>query len=208
MRASLDLSVYYITAPDTPQRVVATALAAAQGGATAVQLRDKTLPDTGFVALGRALREALDPLGVPLIVNDRIALVAAIGAAGGHVGQGDMPPAGARDLLGEAAILGLSIETAAQCAGVDWSLVDHVGAGPVRATGSKADHAPPTGMDGLARLCARCPCPVVAIGGIGAADAPALRAAGAAGMAVISAIADTPDPRAAARILADAWRAA
>lgn len=208
MKHRLDPSLYYVTAPDTPERTVVTALAAARGGATAVQLRDKTIPDATFIALGRALKAALDPLGVPLIVNDRIDLVATIGAAGGHIGQGDIPLAVARDLLGDKALLGLSIETEDQCTAVDWSLLDYIGAGPVRATNSKPDHAPPIGIEGLARICALCPRPVVAIGGIGAADAPALRAAGAVGMAVISAIAATPDPEAAARTLADAWSAA
>lgn len=208
MKPTLDLGVYYVTAPDTVARTIATTLAAVRGGATAVQLRDKKIADADFIILAKQLKEALDPFGVPLILNDRIDLVAGVGAAGGHIGQGDIPLAVARDLLGDNAILGLSIENEKQCMGVDWALVDYIGAGPVRATDSKSDHAPPTGMHGLARICARCPCPVIAIGGIGAADAADLRAAGARGMAVISAIAEAPDPEAAARTLSIAWKSA
>jgi len=207
MTPRLDLSIYYITAPDGGAGMIATAKAAAQGGASAVQLREKTMSDADFVTLGRRLKRELDPLGVPLVINDRIDLVHAIGAQGGHIGQGDIPVAVARDLLGPKAVLGLSIEHEGQCAGVDWSMVDYVGAGPIYATDSKADHARPIGLDGLARIRESCACPIVAIGGIGVADVPDLRAAHVDGMAVISAIAHAPDPKTAAHILATAWRA-
>ena len=207
MNHALDLSLYYITAPAPAEKTLAIALAAARGGATVVQLRNKVLGDTDFVSLGRQLKQALDPLGVPLIVNDRIDLIAAIGAAGGHIGQGDIPLEIARDILGPDAILGLSTSNSAQVKSIDWQFVDYIGAGPFRATKSKSDHAVPIGAIGLGNICTCSNVPVVAIGGIVEADVPTLRAAGASGMAVISAIADNPDPKTAASALAKAWRA-
>lgn len=196
----------WVTGP-TRRDLAEVARRAVAGGVTMVQLRDKTASDADFIATGRALKAALDPLGVPLIVNDRVETVRDIGAAGAHVGQSDMPLAEARARLPEGAILGLSIEAEGQLAAVDWALVDYIGAGPVYATGSKADHAPPIGFDGLARICAGSKKPVLAIGGITARDADPAARAGAAGLAVVSAIAAADDTTLAARTLRDAWEA-
>lgn len=204
MRAGL-LSVYLVTDPSAPLGVVDTVAAAARGGATMVQLRDKTLDDDDFVALGRALKRALAPHRTPLIVNDRYWTMKAIGAEGAHVGQSDADPATVRAEIGRAAILGLSIEAPPQVADVDWSLVDYLGAGPVNGTATKADAAPPMGLSGLRLVCAASQRPVVAIGGLDVADAARARAAGAQGVAVVSAICGAPDPEAAARAIRTAW---
>lgn len=199
------LRVYLVTDPSARIGVVETAVAAARGGATMVQLRDKSLSDDDFVALGRALKRALAPFAAPLIVNDRHHLTRAIGADGAHVGQTDAAPSAVRAGIGREAILGLSIETEAQLQAVDWALIDYVGAGPVRGTPTKPDHAAPVGFDGLARICAAARKPVVAIGGLSIADAAAVRAAGAQGLAVVSAICGADDPEAAARAALTAW---
>jgi thiamine-phosphate pyrophosphorylase len=196
-----------VTDPGARLDPVALALAAARGGATMVQLRDKTADDAAITAMARAMKAVLAPFGVPLIVNDRVAAARAAGADGVHVGQGDMPAAQARAIMGPGAIIGLSIETAAQLADADWDALDYIGVGPVRATPTKPDHAAPIGMDGLAAIAAAAPRPVIAIGGIGAGDARAIRGAGAAGMAVVSAICAAPDPQAAARALTKEWGA-
>jgi thiamine-phosphate pyrophosphorylase len=104
--------------------------------------------------------------------------------------------------------VGLSVETVAHARAVDPQVVDYVGAGPVFATPTKADHAAPLGFDGLAALCAASPVPAVAIGGVKAAHAGPVLAAGARGLAVVSAICAAPDPEAAARSLAGALAAA
>lgn len=208
--ADLDLSVYLIT--DTPicgQRgVPATVAAAVAGGATVVQLRDHRLSDEEFIVLGLAVREVLTGSGVPLIVDDRVHLAHRIGADGVHVGHRDMPPAQVRELLGAQVIVGLSVSTvdevrAAQAAGQE--LVDYVGVGPVWATGTKPDHGTPIGPDGVARVVAASPWPVVAIGGITTDRVPVLRGSGTAGVAVVSAVCAADDPAVATTSLRAAW---
>ncbi len=199
--------VYVITDPGAPLSVLDQALAAAQGGAWAVQLRDKQAGDAELIALARAMKDRLHPLGVKLIVNDRLAVALAADADGLHIGQGDGDPAQARAQLGADKLLGLSIEALDQCAHIPPG-VGHIGAGPVRATATKPDHAAPIGFDGLAAIVARAGLPCFAIGGIGRGDARAVKATGAVGMAVVSAVTRAADPQAATRELVDEWRRA
>jgi thiamine-phosphate pyrophosphorylase len=147
----------------------------------------------------------LAALGVKLIVNDRVEVAIATGAHGLHIGQGDGDPLTIRRRIGPGMILGLSVETEALARSVPRG-IDYIGAGPVRATATKPDHATPIGFDGLARIVRTAALPTVAIGGIAHADAAAVKAAGAVGMAVVSAISRAPDPQAAMRALLDAWR--
>lgn len=214
MRPQPDLSLYLVTdtalcgAFGVPQ----TAARAVAGGVGLVQLRDPTASDDELVRLGRALRAALAGTGVPLVVDDRVHLVEAIGADGAHVGQTDLEPRAARALLGPDRLLGLSVqrpEHVAAALALPPGTVDHLGAGPVFAQTTKPDAAEPIGLDGLADLCRLAgSLPCVAIGGIDAGGVAAVRAAGAAGAAVVSAICGRPDPEAAARALRDAWSAA
>lgn len=198
-------AVYAITDPDAPLPVVDQARAAARGGAWAVQLRDKTAGAAAFLALAKLLVAELRPSGVKLIVNDRLDAAIQSGADGLHIGRSDGDPAVARQRLGPRKLLGLSVETEAQGAAVP-DCVDYIGVGPVRATATKPDHAPPVGFDGLARITALSPVPAVAIGGLGAGDATALRRAGAMGLAVVSAVTRARDPEAATRALVREWR--
>ena len=208
-----DPSIYLVT--DTTLcgevGVAATARAAVAGGVSLVQVRDPEASDAELVALGREVVAALAGTGVPVIVNDRVDLVAAIGAQGAHVGQGDLDPVAAREILGPDGLLGLSVHTDAE---LDAALalppgtIDLLGIGPLRATSSKPDHEPVRGLPHLAHLAARSPWPCVAIGGVKVGDLTGLRAAGLAGAAVVSAICGQPDPRAAARELRAAWDAA
>jgi thiamine-phosphate pyrophosphorylase len=194
-----------VTDAGAPLPVPEQAERAARGGAAWVQLRDKTLDDAGFAALARALIARLAPLGAALIVNDRVEMARAVGAAGLHIGQSDGDPRAARARIGPEAVLGLSIETDAQLGAVP-GCVDYLGVGPVRATGSKPDHATPLGLPGVARIVRAARVPCLAIGGLGAADAPAIRAAGCAGLAVVSAVSRAADPEAAARAILESWR--
>lgn len=214
-RPPLDLSVYLVTdtgqcgelgVPETVRRAVA-------GGVTAVQLRDPDAGDDELVAAGRELVALLRGTGVPLVVNDRADLVAAIGADGAHVGQGDLDPLEARRLVGPDALLGLSVQTlehvATAAAGAAYAgPVDYLGVGPVWPTGSKADAAPAGGVDVLQAIVAASPWPCVAIGGVTLERVPVVRRAGAAGVAVISAVCGQPDVTAATRALRAAWEEA
>ncbi|WP_167646478.1 thiamine phosphate synthase [Mameliella alba] len=197
----------FITDVTAPAPVIVQAVAAAQGGAEWVQLRDKLTPDADLARLARALMTALSPFGTKLIVNDRVELAIAIGAAGLHVGQGDGDPARIRRKIGPDMILGLSIEMAAQLDAVPAG-VDYLGVGPVYATGSKPDHAAPIGLDGFAVIAGRTSLPCLAIGGVTARDAAPVKAAGGAGLAVVSAISRAADMTAATRTLIHAWRTA
>lgn len=203
MKPAIDLSVYFVTdAPLTARfGLIETAIAAARGGATLVQLRDPLAKAGLLVEQGRALVAAMAPYGVPVIINDRPDVALAVGAAGVHVGQGDLPPTVARAILGPDAIIGLSITHPDELAHVPWDVVDHLGVGPVVSRGVKPDATEPMGIAGLAACIRLSRRPVVAIGGMSVeAVAPAL-AAGAAGVAVVAAIAGTDDPEAAARLL-------
>ena len=209
-RRPLDLSLYLVT--DTGQcgavGVPATVAAAAAAGVTVVQLRDPDATDAELVTLGRALVAELAGTGVPLLVNDRVDLVEAIGAHGAHVGQGDAEVLEARTLLGPDAYLGLSVQTAEHVlAAVRYPLdvLDYLGVGPVWPTGSKPDAAPASGVERLRELSAASPWPCVAIGGISLPRVAAVAATGAAGVAVISAICGQPDVGAATRALRSAW---
>ncbi len=196
-----DLSLYLVTdaALCDPLGIEQTVAAAVQGGATMVQLRDKHASDEQMIAQAKRLKAMLAGSGVPLIINDRLNVALASQADGLHVGQSDTAVQEARHALGQDAIIGLSINTLAHLQSAPVTLLDYVGLGPVFATGSKQDHAQPIGFDGLAQLAQACPLPSVAIGGLKAEHLAQVKAAGADGMAVISAICGQPDPRLAAQ---------
>jgi thiamine-phosphate pyrophosphorylase len=175
--------------------------AAVQGGVTLVQIRDKGDDARAFLTEALELRDALAGSGVPLLVNDRIDIARAIGADGVHLGQSDLPPRIARELLGPDAIVGLSIESRGQVGDGRFDGVDYLGVGPVFATSTKSDAAPPIGLDGLAAIRAATTLPMVGIGGIGPANAASVRATGVAGICVVSAILGATDPAAATRAL-------
>ncbi len=206
---SLNPAVYLVT--DTEQcgdlGVVETVRQAVAGGVSVVQLRDPNASPDELRSLGRRLVDTLRPTGIPLIVNDHAELVDEIGAAGAHVGQSDLGPGRARELIGPGRILGLSVHSAEQVSAAieREDPIDYLGVGPIWATGSKADAATPIGPEGLAEIVRLSPWPCVAIGGISAERAPVVRATGAAGVAVISAICGQPDVTSAASNLVHKW---
>lgn len=186
--------------------------AAVTAGITTIQLRCKDLSAREFLAV--ASSSAVHTAGrALLLVNDRIDVYLAAHAAGipvdgAHIGQKDLPADAVRDLIGPDAVLGLSASTPehfAAVAALPAGTVDYLGTGAVRPTPTKKDHPTPLGFDGLGRLLARAPLPCVAIGGLGHGDAAAVRAAGAAGMAVVRAICAADDPGAAAASLHAEW---
>ncbi|TAW07192.1 thiamine phosphate synthase (plasmid) [Rhizobium ruizarguesonis] len=201
---AFDLSLYLVLDPDLCAGIgmVETARLAIASGATMVQLRDKHAGTIGMIETGRALKQALDGTGALLIVNDDVEAAIAIGADGLHIGQEDMDAMRARTMIGPDMILGLSVENEALAGVVDPDLIDYTGVGPVFATPTKADHKQPIGFDGLARLVKASPVPSVAIGGLKADHVAQVFAAGAKGLAVVSAICGTPDPEAATRRIA------
>jgi thiamine-phosphate pyrophosphorylase len=204
----LDLRLYAIVDPQHSggHDLVALARAVAAGGATAVQLRDKVNSVADMIEEARALKAALAPLNVPLIVNDRVDVALAAEADGVHVGQEDMTVEEARRALGPAPFIGLSIRTVEQAAAAPLALLDYVGIGGVYSTASKTSGKPPIGLEGLRQVVQVLRgrignFPSCGIAGITAANAEPVIAAGAAGVAVISALSHCSDPQAAARDL-------
>jgi thiamine-phosphate pyrophosphorylase len=171
------------------------------GGVACVQLREKDLGTRAFVAEAARLQALLAPLGVPLIINDRVDVALAVGAAGVHVGQDDLPCERARELLGPGALLGLSVETWEDVVRAQDQPVDYLGVSPVFATPTKTNTRGAWGLEGLARIRAFSRHPLVAIGGLNAGNIPQVVRAGAEGIAVVSALCGAPEPREAARAL-------
>lgn len=203
----VDLRLYALVDPQRAGGYSLADLAAkvVQGGATLVQLRDKLGSTRDMVERARAIKAALAGSGVPLLINDRVDVALAAGAAGVHVGWDDMEPKDARALLGPKAIIGLSINSAERARAAPLDLIDYVAVGAVYATSSKDNPNPPKGVEGARALAdiirGRAKMPVGAISGIDGSNAAAVIAGGFDGVAVISALSITPDPAAAARRL-------
>ena len=174
-------------------------LRAVQGGVTCVQLREKDLCSRDFVALALAVKNLLAPMGVPLVINDRIDVALACGAQGVHLGQSDMPVALARQLLPPGVFIGLSVESLSDVVRAAGQPVDYLGVSPIYATPTKTDTAAPWGLAGLRQMRALTALPLVAIGGVHLDNAAEVLQAGADGLAVVSAICSASDPSAAAR---------
>lgn len=212
-----DLSVYLVTdsrlAAAAGHDLVDLVLASVDGGVTAIQVREKEASAREFLATVTRLGQSL-PEGVALLVNDRVdvflaARSAGVRVSGVHVGQSDLPVAAVREMIGPDALLGLSASTPEQLedAAAHPSRVDYVGIGALHPTATKLDAPAALGHDGFARLVAASGRPAVGIGGVAEEDLPRMRAAGAAGAAVVSAICSAPDPAEAARRLRAAWGA-
>jgi thiamine-phosphate pyrophosphorylase len=179
---------------------VALARLAAAGGADAVQLREKRPWTTrALVETARAVAAALAGSGTRLVVNDRVDVAAAAGAAGVHLGRDDLEVAVARRLLGPEILVGGTANSLEEARRVADAGVDYLGAGPVFGTTSKARPAPPLGLDGLRAIVRAVRCPVIAIGRITAERVPAVLEAGVHGVAVLSAVVCAPDPASATR---------
>ncbi len=180
------------------------AAALARGGAALVQLRAKDVTDRRLLALAEEVRDGARREGALFIVNDRPDVARLVAADGVHLGQGDVPPAAARAVLGEGAIVGRSTHSLAQLQDALREPVDYVALGPVFATSTKADTEPVVGVELLRRARALTERPLVAIGGIDLSRAADVVAAGADGLAVISALLDAPDLEQAARAFVQA----
>ncbi|HET7228670.1 MAG TPA: thiamine phosphate synthase [Longimicrobium sp.] len=197
------LSLIVITDPDCgPGRTIVNVVRAAlQGGAPSIQLRGKDQPAREQVQLARALLAVTRPAGALLWVNDRLDVALAAGADGVHLGQDDLPLAAARRIVPPGFRIGISAETADLARAAEADGADYVGTGPVYATGSKADAGDAVGCERISEVARAVRIPVVGIGGISIGNAADVVRAGAAGVAVISAVMRAADPEAATRAL-------
>lgn len=203
----LDLRLYVVTDREQAgdRGVVATVRAAIEGGATIVQLRDKTAGTRELVDAARELIAVCRPAGVPLLINDRVDVAMAAGADGVHLGQSDMALEDARKLMGPEAVIGVSVRDEVEVCEAERHGASYLAANGVWATATKTDFGLPLERDGLARLVGSAKLPVVAIGGINVEQAPLIAAAGCGGIAVVSAVMKAVDPCAAASALRAAF---
>lgn len=211
---TVKLGLYVITDRDLcgARGVAETVRRAVRGGARIVQLREKQAGFDDQLRQVEELAKAIDGRA-RLIVNDRLDVAIAardrgIPVDGVHLGQGDARALTSRQALGRNAIVGLTANTSAHLAAVarlPAGTVDYLGVGVIRPTTTKPDHPPALGVDGFGELVASTQIPCVAIGGITLADVAPLKRAGAAGVAVVSAVCAAEDPESAARTLTREW---
>ena len=201
----VDLRLYALLDPAQRRARDLSELAGLIGGAaTLVQLRDKHGTTRAMIEQAKAIKSALP--NVPLLINDRVDVALAAEADGVHVGWDDMEAGEARLLLGKSAIIGLSLKTIEQAKAAALEYLDYVAVGGVFTTRSKNNPDAPVGLTGLREIAAivrkRAPrMPIAAIAGIDTSNAADVIAAGADGIAVISALSLAPDPKAAAQEL-------
>jgi thiamine-phosphate pyrophosphorylase len=177
------------------------ARAAFEGGADAIQIRDKSSPAINLCRAVAEIQPQARKYGAVLIVNDRVDVALVEGADGAHVGQEDLPAREARRLLPRPAILGVSAGSIEEARKAARDGADYIGVGPVFSTGTKPDAGEPLGLEKFAAIARAVGIPTIAIGGLSLDNIAAVIAAGAGGVAVVSAIVTADDMAAAARAL-------
>eukprot|EP00741_Cyanophora_paradoxa_P007846 tig00001221_g7591.t1 len=194
----IDWSLYLVTDSKLAGKrdLIEIVREALRGGAGIVQYREKNKSTREMINEAMQLRALTREFESLLIINDRLDVAMAVDADGVHVGQDDMPAMLARKLLPEGKIVGVSVKTLAEARRAQEDGADYVGVGPVYATATKSDSGAPVGVERIDQICQEIDLPVIAIGGINANNAEPAIAAGAAGVAVISAIVnEEADPR-------------
>jgi len=167
--------------------------AALRGGATFLQFREKHAPTCVLYQTALRLRRLCAAFGVPFIVNDRVDIALAVDADGIHVGPEDLPVAVVRRLVGPHRIVGASVGTVEEALQAEEEGASYLGVGPVYPTGTKPDAGSPIGPEGLRAIAGAVRIPIVGIGGINRDRVEEVILAGAAGVAVISAVAASED---------------
>ncbi|MDI6871841.1 MAG: thiamine phosphate synthase [Bacillota bacterium] len=175
------------------------ALAAIRGGARIVQLREKEGDSRKLVEIATGVCEVCRAHGAFFIVNDRVDIAIASGADGVHLGDEDLPPQLARAVLGPEKIIGVSVANLDQAKAAEAAGADYLGLGPVYPTSTKECKVLPCGPQVVAEVVSAVSIPVFAIGGITPENALPVLEAGAAGVAVISAVFGKPEPERACR---------
>lgn len=203
MKAQPDYSIYLVTDDGCLQgrALLDCVREALEGGVTLVQYRAKTASSAEMYDEALQLKALCDSFNVPLIINDRLDIAMAVGAAGVHLGQDDLPCAAARRILGEDYIIGVSAHNPAEARAALLCGADYLGCGAVFGTATKAD-VKKLGTEGLMAICREKGLPVVGIGGVTAANYREVRAAGADGAAIVSGILAQPDIRTTVRAIA------
>lgn len=197
----IDWSIYLVTEESVPlEQLLFIVEEAVLGGVTVVQLREKASDGNVFYQKADRLKNMLDSYSLPLIINDRVDIACAVGAAGVHVGQKDIPLQAVRKIIPEEMAVGVSVQTIQEALNAMNGGADYLGVGAVFPTTTKKDaNLLPQGM--LEKICSAASIPAVAIGGITVENISAISGSGIAGAAVVSAIMKAPDPKKAAEQL-------
>ena len=207
--SSIDFDLYLVTDRHaTAGRDLLWVLKEAlEGGVRAVQLREKDLGGGALLELARQVKALCDRHGAEFFINDRVDVALAADAAGVHLAANSMPLAVARGLLGPDRKIGVSTHSVAEVRSAAEAGADFVLFGPVYPTSSKLAFGEPQGPAALKAVTDSASLPVFAIGGIKQHHLPEIKAHGTARIALISAISEAPDPKAAARDMLAALRA-
>ncbi len=207
IKSAIDYGLYLVTdqALSRGRTLMEVVSQAVYGGVTCVQVRAKTESTRDFIDQARSIQSFLAEQKVPLIINDRLDVAQAVGADGIHLGQSDMPIEMARAIMGSGVgpemVIGISAECLEHAVDAEKAGADYIGAGALFTTPTKADIAPPMGIEDLQEICESVTIPVVAIGGINASNSADVIGTGADGIAVVSAIVSADDCRKAAQTL-------
>ena len=207
MKHGIDYSLYLCTDRRlmTSPTIEASAESALPGGREVIQLTEKDCSSREFYELGLRVKKITDAYHAPLIINDRVDIALAVGAAGVHVGQGDLPCKVVREIVGPDMIVGVSAATLDEAVQAEEDGADYLGVGAMYATATKTDTRP-VSMEELLKIRAAVKIPIVVIGGINKQTLGNFKGTGVDGLAVVSAIVAQPDPEAAARELLRMWK--
>lgn len=192
----MDTTLYLVTDSSyhTEESFLRTVEEALRGGVTLLQLREKEKSAREYMELAGKVKEICGRYGVPLLIDDRVDVAAAVGAAGVHVGQSDIPVAAARKILGPDKIVGATAKTVEQALEAWRQGADYLGVGAICPTTTKVKTIL-TKVSTLKEICEAVPIPVNAIGGLNAGNMDVLEGSGIAGICVVSAIMKSEDPR-------------
>ena len=192
----MDTTLYLVTDSSyhTEESFLRTVEEALRGGVTLLQLREKEKSAREYMELAGKVKEICGRYGVPPLIDDRVDVAAAVGAAGVHVGQSDIPVAAARKILGPDKIVGATAKTVEQALEAWRQGADYLGVGAIYPTTTKVKTIL-TKVSTLKEICEAVPIPVNAIGGLNAGNMDVLEGSGIAGICVVSAIMKSEDPR-------------
>ncbi|PHD77744.1 thiamine phosphate synthase [Bacillus sp. AFS043905] len=200
-KSQIDLSLYLVTeesiAIEELTKIIAQSVS---GGVSIVQLREKNNSSLSFYEKASALKQLLNELSIPLIINDRVDIALAVGADGIHIGQDDLPLPVVKKMVPEDMIVGVSVSTLEEALEAERNGADYIGVGSVFPTKTKQD-ATLMALEDLEEICRGVSIPAVAIGGITADNISALSDSGLSGTAVVSAIMNADNPKTASESL-------
>jgi thiamine-phosphate pyrophosphorylase len=202
-KADIDYGLYLVTDRDLTlgRELLDVIKEAILGGVTIVQLREKECSSRDFYDIALKVAKLTKEHNIPLIINDRLDIALAVQAEGLHIGQSDLPYSVARKILGQDAIIGLSVESIQDAHDAESLDVDYLGISPVFSTNTKTDIAKPLGLEGIKEIKSFSSHKLVAIGGINLKNTRDIMQAGADGIAVVSAICSADSPREASEKL-------